>query len=342
MKLAVQNIGKPGRTVVNRVPRDFLTANEGAGATIDRGRMYEHLVANDLLRRDEIREIDEALTAVADRDRAGVQDLIDRGLVRNLRNIGVSLYQVDRHSAVEDAKQHMSITALGDKDQVTFTPTVYPVPVTSSQFDLDRRQVAAGQTLGMGVDTTNVEEHTRAVIRRLENTLANGNAGIVLDGNALQGYTNLTARHQVSFTDVEWSATSALTNAVSDVLEMRRVLADDGFDGPYVLYIPSNWDGVIDDDYKAESDRTLRERILAITGIQAVKVMPSLTASNAVLVQMTRSVVEYAVGQELAPVTWDLMGGLAQNWAILEVSTFALKTAEDEDGVATSGIAHIS
>lgn len=342
LKKAAQNIGKSSRRLVNSIPGTFLTPTDSSGRVINRQGMYEYLVQNDLLRRDEAREIESTLTKVADRDRVAVQDLIDAGLTRPLRNIGVTLYQADRHSAVGDGHQSMSILDFGDRDQVEFTPTVFPVPVTSSQFQLDRRYVEAGRSQSPGVDTTNVEEHTRAVLRRLENTLVNGNSAIVVDSNALQGYTNLTARQTVGLNDVGWDATSDLKNAVQDVIDARAALSDDGYTGPYILYVPSDWEAVLDDDYKAESDATLKERILRITGIEDVKVLADLTADNAVLVQMTQSVVQYPIGQEITTVTWDLMGGLAQNWAIMEVSTFALKTAEDEDGNTTSGIAHIS
>lgn len=338
---------KMGRGSVHRIPPQYLdvaNAEPGSMGVIDRGRMYEFLVANDLLRRDEAREIDEALVRVADRDRMGIADLQSFGLVKNLRNIGVTIYQVDRHSAVEDGKQSMSITDLGDRDQIEFTPTLFPVPVSSSQFRLDRRYVSAGRTQGAGVDVSNVEEHTRAVLRRLEETLFNGNSNIVIDGNALQGYTNLTANQDVSISGSNWDDLSAgdREEAVADVINMKAALTEDGYRGPFVLYVPENWESTLDDDYKANSERTLRERILAISGVDAIRVVPELADDNALLVQMTRSVVEYAVGQPLTTVTWDYMGGLAQNWAVMEVSTFAIKTAEDEEGSVTSGVAHLS
>src|SRR5690606_19952412 len=124
-----------------------------------------------------------------------------------------------------------------------------------------------------------------------------------------------------------------------------------GFTGPYDLYLPANFDGVIDEDYKAESDRTLRERLMAIDGIQNIEILPSLADNNVLLVQMTRSVVQMPVGQDITTITWDLMGGLATNWAILAVLSFALKSANARaplsNGVlpaltTSAGIAHLS
>jgi len=151
---------------------------------------------------------------------------------------------------------------------------------------------------------------------------------VVLGSNDLPGYTNFSSREQLSFSDVAWNDISGAPEAaVTDVLAMRSALRDNGFTGPYVLYIPSNFDGTIDEDYKSESDRTLRERLLSINGVEQVKVLPSLADDNVLLVQMTRSVVQAAIGQDITTVTWDEMGGLANYWAILSVMSFALKVA---------------
>ena len=52
---------------------------------------------------------------------------------------------------------------------------------------------------------------------------------------------------------------------------------------------------------------------------------------------MTRGVVQMVVGQDITPITWDIYGGLAQNWAILAVLTFALKCANAR-GPLSSGV----
>jgi uncharacterized linocin/CFP29 family protein len=313
--------------------------------------MYRYLVENNTLREDQTREIDEALTRVSRRDLVAVADLRSQSKALG-KGIGATTYEFDRTSPVGEATQGMSILDLGERDLVNFARTAIPVPVTASQFRLDARHQAAGQGMGEGVDVTNVEEHTRAVAEKLEDSLVNG-SDVVLGGNALPGYTNLSCRDQVSFSSAAWSALTppSLGAAVTDVLTMRSNLRNDGFSGPYNLYLPANFDGVIDDDYKAESDRTLRERLLAIDGISQIKVLPSLPDSEVLLVQMTRSVAELAVGQDITTVTWDEMGGLATNWAILAVMTFALKCANARAPLAqgtlpalttAAGISHLT
>jgi len=338
-----QTLGWP---TISRIPRAFLR-----DGVINRRAMYEHLVENDTLREDETREIEEALTRVARRDLVAVADLRQMGLVVDLKNIGITSYEFDRVSPVGKATQSMSILNLGERDLLTFSRTAIPVPVTASQFMLDARRAAAGTGQGEPVSLTNVEEHTRSVAEMLEDTLVNG-SDVVLGSNDLPGYTNFSSREQLSFSDVAWNDISGAPEAaVTDVLAMRSALRDNGFTGPYILYIPSNFDGTIDEDYKAESDRTLRERLLSINGVEQVKVLPSLADDNVLLVQMTRSVVQAAIGQDITTVTWDEMGGLANYWAILSVMSFALKVAAARAPLASGtlpslttacGIAHIA
>ena len=340
--MAIQTVGGP---LIKRIPRSFLR-----DGVINRRAMYNELVENRTLREDETRQIEEALTAVARRDLRAVARLRAAGLTVMLRNIGITSYEFDRISPVGEASQSMSILNLGDKDLVTFARTAVPVPVTASQFEMDARHLAAGGSQGEPVSLTNVEEHTRAVAEKLEDTLINGSS-VVLGANTLPGYRNFASRQTVSFSDVSWATTTSLENAVTDVIAMRQALRDDGFTGPYDLYIPSNYDGVLDEDYKANSERTLRERLLAIDGIQSIEVVPALPNSNVLLVQMTRSVVQAAIGQDITTVTWDAMGGLANYWAILAVMSFALKAAVARAPLSqgtlpalttSSGIAHLS
>lgn len=317
--MATQGIGAGGSLTI---PPNYLRHG-----VINRKLMYEHLVENGLLREDQTREIDETLVRVARRDLVAVADLRGAGLTKSLNNIGITSYEYERVTPVGEATQSMSITNLGDRDLVNFGMTAIPVPVTASQFRMDARMVAAGGGSGAGVNLVNIEEHTRSVAEKLEDTLVNGSE-VVLGSNLLYGYTDFPAREQLSYTNTEWNDPSAdAQDAIRDVIAMRDALRANGFSGPYVLYLPTDYDGVIDEDYKEFGDRTLRERILQINGISAIRTLPSLAPSNVLLVQMTSSVVQAVIGQDITTVTWDTYGGLASHWAILAVMSFALKSA---------------
>jgi hypothetical protein len=314
--------------------------------------MYQLLVENNTLREDQTRAIEETLTRVSRRDLRAVADLRAAGLTTTTpQGIGATTFEFDRVTPVGKATQGMSILDLGDKDLVTFARTAIPIPVTASQFEMDARHQAAGMAYGPSVSLVNVEEHTRSVAETIEDTLVNG-SDVVLGANTLPGYTNFTSREQLSFSDTAWNDISGAPEAaIADVLAMRGALRDNGFTGPYVLYIPANFDGVIDEDYKAESDRTLRERLLSIDGVESIRVLPSLGDDNVLMVQMTSGVVEAVIGQDITTVTWDILGGLGTRWAILAVMSFALKVAAARAPLSegtlpalttAAGIAHLS
>lgn len=324
-------MGAPYITAVNRQPGQ---------ATEDREEMWRYLAANDLLPTDVQREIEDTFIRVARRELMAVSRLREAGLVAPLGSIGVTQYEFERLTAMDAATQSMSIEDM-DEDRVEYALDAVPVPVTRKGFRLDQRVTALGSTRGASVAQTHTDEATRQVAEKLEDSLTNGGDAVV-GGNSMPGYTNFGARQTTGFNDVEWSSTTDLTNAISDVLDMKDLLVANGYDGPYDLHVPSNWDTTIEDDYKAESDQTVRERILSITGVQNVFVNPQLADSNAVLVQMTPDVVQIAEGQDITTVTWDIHGGLAQRWLVMAVLSFALKRADDGTGTLVSGIAHLS
>lgn len=351
--MITHNIGGAGLEL-SAIPREFIR-NGGdsgrGGPQISRRAMYQALIENNTLREDQTREIDETVTRVARRDLVAVRDLMALQDPME-KGIGATTYEFDRIAPVGEATHGMSILNLGDNDLVDFSRTAIPVPATASKFSLDARQIAGGRGMGDSVDLMNVEEHTRAVAEKLEDVLVNGSP-VVLGGNTLPGYRTVTGRDTQSYSGSHWNDQSPGVHsaAVTDVLLMRGDLRANGFTGPYMLYIPSNFDGIIDDDYKANSDRTLRERLMAITGIQDIKVLPSLPADNVLLVQMTRSVVTYAVGQQITTVTWTTHGGLATHWAILQVGAFAIRVANARAALSSgtlpalttaAGISHLS
>lgn len=322
------------QNVRTRIPQRFLTHED----RIDRQRMYNELVRNDLIREEVATEIEETLVRVARRDLMAVARLRAAGLDTPTENgVRTTTWEFENLGSMEDIEETMSLLALGDRDQADYELDAVPVPVFAKPFQLDQRGNAEG------VSQVNIEEAERRVIDRMEEVLTNGGR-VVVGGNDVTGYTNHAPRDTVTLNTV-WTTLQTDDNldaAVADVLTMRSNLRDNGFGGPYDLQLPPNYDGLIDDDYKAESDRTLRERLLAIDGIRNVFINPKLANDNVLLVQMTSSVVEMPVGQDITTVTWDVMGGLATNWVVLFVGSFALKTARDETDTDVAGISHLS
>lgn len=290
---------------------------------IDRAALYRHMAQNNTLREDATRSIDPIVEGVGRRTLRAVADV--SGLRTGLdRGIGSTSYEYDRITPVGEASQGMSILDMGMRDLVTFARTAIPVPVTGSQFKMDARHLAAGRGMGESVDQTNITEHTRSVFEKLEDTLVNG-SDVVLGGNTLPGYTNFGSRNTGTMSGGTWTGVAANTSITTDVLAGIQALQDDGFGGPYVLYIPTAYSQVMGEDYTANYSQTVQQRLLSIDGISRVTVLPTLPAANVLLVQVDSSVVVYPVGQDFIVLPNSLMAGLATEWFLFIVATFALK-----------------
>ena len=78
--------------------------------------------------------------------------------------------------------------------------------------------------------------------------------------------------------------------------------------GPFILYVNNKYWTALQDDYKAESDRPILERIRAIAEIQDVKPSSSLANNEVVMVQLTSNVVQLGVAQDIDTVEWEMLG----------------------------------
>jgi uncharacterized linocin/CFP29 family protein len=289
---------------------------------IDRRAMYQAWVQNNTLPTDATRSIDSIIEGVGRRALRAVADV--SGLTTRLdRGVGSTSYEYHRITPVGEATQGMSILDLGGRDLTTYTLTAIPVPVTASQFRMDARHIAAGRGGGgESVDQTNIAEHTRSVFEKLEDTLVNG-SDVVLGGNTLPGYTNFGSRNTVTMSGGTWSSATN-TAIVVDVLAAIQALEDDGFGGPYKLYIPSGYASVMGEDYTSGYAKSVRARLLEIEGVSSITVLPTLPAANVLLVQVDSSVVRMPIGQDFVVLPNSLMAGLATEWYLLIVATFAL------------------
>ncbi len=293
------------------------------------------LRTNDLLRKQEWEQLDEALVRVARARLNGIADLRSAGLTRTLRGLGVLIDQFEQVSEFDAATQSMDVITPPTEDTAEFNLVSVPIPITHKGFRISLRQLEASRTIGQPLDTTNVELATRQVVEVLESMLFVG-SGVIIGGGEVFGYTNQPDRNTGTLT-AAWT-NAALRDIIADVIDMIAALEADGYFGPYMLYVPQDYWSELREDYKADSERTFMERILAISEISAVKVTDALPADNVVLVQMTRDVVDLSIGQDITTVEWESMGGLLGRWIVM--AAMAPRVKSDFEG--KSGVAHFT
>ena len=294
---------------------------------------------NATLRKDEWKQFDEVLLRIKQERLVGVDDLTSRGLVYNISNgLGTTVLEYEDMSDITGAQFSMDGATRGQHDRQEFDINYLPLPIAHKDFHFNIRQLESSRRLGAPLDTSMMEASVRKVREAIETLLFVGTGGITYGGGTIYGYMNHPDRNTGSFTDSNnWddSSTSG-EDILYDVRAMKQALINDGFYGPYALYIPTNFETKLDDDFKAASDKTIRQRIMEVKGIELVEVADKLTADNVVMVSLTSDVVRLVQGMPITPVEWTTEGGFVFQYKVMTIQVPQIRA--DQDG--NCGIAH--
>lgn len=256
--------------------------------------------------------IDERMMAVAKAELVGIADLV-RNADTNVSFDGTSssVYLRDRVSEVNEAKMAMSPDTRGESGALLFDEIGVPLPVTYKDFPVEKRQIESARRAGILLRTTLIEESTRAVSRMLEETLFNGN--YTAAGSTIYGYTTFPDRNQFSIS-TGW-ATATPEEIFDDVNAMINLSMGANHYGPWVLYIPREYQVRLNEDYIVGTVPTgfsILERVLQIPGLTAIRTSRNLANNNVTLVEMTSSTVQLINGLPMQVIDWEPAG--SPNW----------------------------
>lgn len=306
--------------------RSYVTVNGVARPT-----------ANATLRKDEWKHLDEAvLMAVQDR-LIGVADLESRGLVYNIPNgMGTTVLEYEDMSDLNDAEISMDGVSRGKGDRPEFDLNYLPLPITHADFSFSARVIEASRMRGASLDVSTAQLKARKVAEKIESMLFTGASAYTFGGGTIRGLMDHANRNTVTLT-AHWNDSAATGETIlDDVLSMKQALINDGYYGPYMLYVPTNFETSLDEDFKSDSDKSVRQRLLEVSGIQGVKVADKLTNDNVILVQMTSDVVRMINGMRVTTVQWESQGGMSLNFKVMAIQVPQIRA--DQDG--NSGVCH--
>jgi uncharacterized linocin/CFP29 family protein len=230
-------------------------------------------------------------------------------------------------------------------DRPTFQHNYLPIPIIHVDYEINARVLEASRRLGNPLDTTAAERAARKVLEKLENMLFTDTSYSYGEKdsrnlNTIYSLVNHPDRNLVNLT-TNWDA-SAMTAAgiLQDVQEMKQASINAYHYGPWMLYVPTAYETVLDDDYDAagSSLMTIRERILKLGGILGIKVVDTLAANNVLLVQMTPDVVRIVRGMDLRNVEWQTEGGMVTKFKVMTIQVPQIRS----DMNKKSGIVHLS
>lgn len=272
------------------------------------------------LRKDEWKQMDDAVIYTAQERLVGVADLYARNLTYPIGNgLGKTVLEYEDISELTEAELTMDAVTPGQKDRVQYDLKYLPLPIVHKDFSYNVRTLNASRTTGQPLDTTTAMLAARQVSEKVEDILFNGASTYTYGGGTIYGYTDFPNRNSVTLS-VQWDASAKTgTLILDDVRAMKQASIDAKHYGPWVLYVPTNYETVLDDDFKSESDKTIRQRILEISGITDVKIADKLDDDEVVLVQMTSDVVRMVEGLPIQTVEWQEGGGFTTNFKVLTI-----------------------
>jgi len=297
------------------------------------------LRTNDTLRKDEWKEYDKAVIAAAQRRLRGVADLMSRGLVYRIGGNGLAktVLEYEDQSDFEDAQVSMDAITRGRKDRLEFDINYLPLPITHHDFTINARVLAASRTTGQPLDTSQAELAAEKVAEKIESMLFTGLNTFTFGGGSLYGYTDFPFRTTRAI-GTDWASDTG-ANILADVINMKQDAINDRHYGPYVLYVPTNYETVLDKDYDTTTPgTTIRERILKVDNIAGVQVADFLTSSNVLLVQMSPNTIRMVEGLKVTTVEWQTEGGMVHHFKVMAILVPQPRADQND----RSGIVHLS
>jgi uncharacterized linocin/CFP29 family protein len=292
---------------------------------------------NDVLRPREWEWYDRTVVNITRANLIGVADLLSRPeLVVNIPNaFGVMSIVWDTMGDMTPANMNMTGLPEGERDRLTFGAGQMPVPITHKDFQINLRTLEASRRGGQPLDTTHAAVATRKVNEMLEQTLFAG-APIVSGGGTIYGYTNFPSRLTGAVT-ANWAVATG-AQIMTDILAMIGAMATINRYGPFVIYVPvAAWVN-LQNDFKANGDDTILERIMNIPGIEAIRPTTMLAGTNILMVHMSPDTVDYIVGFQPTPIMWETHAGFMLNFKVMAIMVPRLKA----DANNQTGIAHYS
>lgn len=309
------------RPYMGKDGRAYITVFKGGDPMNPKNYQAQPINTNaNTLRPSEWKLLDDAVIPIAESRLTGINDLVSRGLVYNLGN-GMGTTVMESHAVSDALSAEMTMDGItrGKNDRPVYSTTYLPIPIIHVDYEINARVLAASRNMGNPLDTTNAERAGRKVAELLEQMLFTATT-YTYGGGTIYSYLNHPARTASDIHD--WNVSSGVTGEtiVNDVLQMKQASITAHFYGPWVLYIPTEYETLLDKDYDSTTPgTTIRERILKIGGISDVKVIDTLTAGNVLLVQMTSDVVRLVRGMGIQNIQWGEEGNMVTKYKVMTI-----------------------
>ena len=293
--------------------------------------------ANGTVRHEDFLVIMDKIIEVRRRELTGITDLKNAGLTMTA-SISDQLIGFENINEFQEAIQEMNPGSFDNNDTV-FTEDFVPNPITHSSFQVPWRQQGFAYKSSLGMS-----ESLRQVAERLEETLFNGNSAIDVTFNATSfpifGYTTHPNRGVDTISDWTLPASSELIITETNTA-LGLMFSDQGGIGndSVVQYVANDIWTNLQNDFKANSDKSIMTRLMEISQIKEVKPGEKLAAGTCVLVEMLERTVQLGIAQDIIVVPHIKTNPLApQDLIVYAAMVHHIK----KDSAGNTGIMHLT
>jgi len=231
----------------------------------------------------------------------GIQDLLAAGLSQP-SSIGKTIVQYETMNTF-DATVSMN-GSNRTENQTTYSPNWIPQPIYHTDFRIPFREEGFSYK-----ESDGIMESVYRVNEKQDEVLFNGaSLGVHVSGveAPLYGYTNHP--DTITSTIVDWSdpanvdaITGEAVGLVGELFVGGRVMEPNSC----TMYVATNVWSALQQDYASQKgDRTVLERIKAISEIGDVKPQKNLAANAVLLVELRPRTVQLSVAQQPIAVPW--------------------------------------
>lgn len=332
------------RPYINEKGKPCVLEYIGRGDRNDPANFMERPVGNATLRYDEWRQLDEAVIAISRQRLIGYDDLRRNNLVYTLNDpMATTVVTWQKISDAMEAQVTMDPVKRGAGDRTVFSTQHTPIPVVHADFQISERELQVSRKIGNPLNIDYAEAAAHKVRQKLEDMLFGASSLVTYGGGTVYTYQTESYINTVSFDSAGdyWDdADKTGPQIKDDVITMLNKARADYHYGPFVLYVPTDYEGKLDDDYdvSGSSHMTIRQRLMMFDSIQDIRVVDRLTADTLLLVQMTRDVVDLIDGMPMRTVEWDSEGGYIHNYKVMAIMVPRVKS----DYAERSGIVKMS
>jgi len=322
-------------------PRFLRESDQAIRSFIDEYRV------NDVLPKDAFESLDEAVQEPSLTTLRAVQDLADANLIDDIGEEGyfaATQRTSQRRTDVRPASIVMDTSTAVEGDRAEILTEGFPLPFIQAEFQFSERELAMASRSGFPLDLNGVSMASRRVMETMDDLVVNGDPDFSFNGNKVNGYTSAPNALGVNFSNGPWEdfdpsggtgtpdGEDILADVLAAISKLKRpdaTITRSSFPGPYGVYVSSTANTKLGNDFKANSDKSIRQRLEEIDSISFIQELPNLADGTVIFVQMTSNVVRLIRGFDPRPVAWATRGGSIQHWAVVAGVSIRIET----DGV---------